>query len=223
MLIFGDRHLHSILLSTRPSTTEGTPVAAVSSGRRSSTISSAALPRSRSGADSSSAGSSTNTSRLGRSPGQRLWPNSGTPQAVWLVNREPLGQAYNPPLATGRGDVGHHAGNTARPRVVAGELLGVGQRGPGGAAGSASSTRGSRSGRCRPTPLVKVEPDRGGGARRPRRSPSCSGTPSAGAARCRLANVPRVPDVWPWTAGRAGLSVSSGGQAAPAGPPGRRP
>src|ERR1039458_5525019 len=48
------------------------------------------------------------------------------------------------------------------PAVVAGELLGVGQRGLGGAAGSASSTRGSRSGRCRPAPLVKVEPDRGG-------------------------------------------------------------
>ena len=26
MLIFGDRHLHSILLSTRPTTTEGTPI-----------------------------------------------------------------------------------------------------------------------------------------------------------------------------------------------------
>ena len=35
MLIFGDRHLHSILLSTRPTTTQGTHVAAVNSGRRS--------------------------------------------------------------------------------------------------------------------------------------------------------------------------------------------
>src|ERR1035441_8909712 len=38
-------------------------------------------PRSRSGADPPSAGSSTNTSRLDRGPGQRLGPNSGTPQA----------------------------------------------------------------------------------------------------------------------------------------------
>jgi hypothetical protein len=56
MLIFGDRHLHSILLSTRPTTTEGTPVAAANSGRRSPTTPSPALPRSRSGAVSSSAG-----------------------------------------------------------------------------------------------------------------------------------------------------------------------
>jgi hypothetical protein len=56
MLIFGDRHLHSILLSTKPTTTEGTPIAAANSGRRSPTTPSPALPRSRSGAVSSSAG-----------------------------------------------------------------------------------------------------------------------------------------------------------------------
>ena len=86
MLIFGDRHLHSILLSTRPTTTEGTPVAAASSSRRSPTTPSPALPRSRSGAGSSSAGSSTNTSRLGRSPGQKPWPNSGTPQVKFVLH-----------------------------------------------------------------------------------------------------------------------------------------
>jgi len=101
MLIFGDRHLHSILLSTRPTTTEGTPVAAASSGRRSPTTPSPALPRSRSGAGSSSAGSSTNTSRLGRSPGQRLWPNSGTPQArhagsIFTCRRHGSGCATGP-------------------------------------------------------------------------------------------------------------------------------
>jgi hypothetical protein len=37
MLIIGDRHLRSILLSTRPTTTEGTPVATANSGRRSPT------------------------------------------------------------------------------------------------------------------------------------------------------------------------------------------
>jgi hypothetical protein len=42
----------------------------------------------RSGTGSSSAGSSTNTSRLGRSPGQRLWPNSGTPHHLQRILRE---------------------------------------------------------------------------------------------------------------------------------------
>lgn len=37
MLIFGDHHLHSILRSTRPTTTEGTPVPAARSGRSSPT------------------------------------------------------------------------------------------------------------------------------------------------------------------------------------------
>ena len=100
MLTFGDRHPRSILLSTRPTTTEGTPVAAASSGRRSPTTPSPALPRSRSGAGSSSAGSSTNTSRLGRSPGQRLWPNSGTPQALGGRHRHRLGPDHCPATST---------------------------------------------------------------------------------------------------------------------------
>ena len=47
MLIFGDRHLRSILLSTRPTTTKDTSVTAARSGRRSPTTPSPALPRSR--------------------------------------------------------------------------------------------------------------------------------------------------------------------------------
>ena len=37
ILIFGDRHLHSILAEHRPTTTEDNPVAAANSGRRSPT------------------------------------------------------------------------------------------------------------------------------------------------------------------------------------------
>ena len=80
MLIFGDRHLHSILLSTRPTTTEGTPVAAASSGRRSPTTPSPALPQEPIRRRLVLGGLINEYERLGRSPGQTLWPNSGTPQ-----------------------------------------------------------------------------------------------------------------------------------------------
>jgi hypothetical protein len=82
MLIFGERHLRTVLAE----------YAAHYNGRRphrsqqlrpppGPTTPSPTSPSSRSSAGPSSAASSTNTSEPRRSPGQDRWPSSGTPQA----------------------------------------------------------------------------------------------------------------------------------------------
>ena len=67
---------------TRPTTTDNAPIAAASCTRPGPTTPSPTSPRSGSNAGSSSAVSSTNMNELRRSPGQDLWPSSGTPQPV---------------------------------------------------------------------------------------------------------------------------------------------
>ena len=71
MLIFGERHLRSVLAEyARPTTTDDDPTAAASSTRPGPTTPSPTSPRSGSSAGPSSAASSTNTSGPHRSPGQ---------------------------------------------------------------------------------------------------------------------------------------------------------
>jgi putative transposase len=74
MLIFGERHLRSVLASSaHPGPTTPPPTS----------------PRSGSGAAPSSAASSTNTNRPRRRPGQDPWPSSGTPQgSPWPSQRQ---------------------------------------------------------------------------------------------------------------------------------------
>ena len=81
MLIFGERHLRTILAEYEAHYNGRRPTAAASSTRPGPTIPSPTSPRSGSSAGPSSAASSTNTSGPHRSPGQDRWPSSGTPQA----------------------------------------------------------------------------------------------------------------------------------------------
>jgi putative transposase len=82
MLIFGQRHLQTILDEYEaPTTTDGDPIAASSSNRPGPTTLSPTFPRSGSSVGPSSEASSTSTSGPHRSQGQDRWPNSGTPQA----------------------------------------------------------------------------------------------------------------------------------------------
>jgi putative transposase len=67
MLIFGERHLRTILAKMKPITTGGDLIAAASSARPGPTIPSQTFPASRSSAAPSSAASSTNTSGSHRS------------------------------------------------------------------------------------------------------------------------------------------------------------
>jgi putative transposase len=62
MLIFGERHLRTIMAVTRPITTGGDPIEAASSARPGPTTPPPTFPRSGSSAGTSSAASSTNTS-----------------------------------------------------------------------------------------------------------------------------------------------------------------
>jgi transposase InsO family protein len=62
MLIFGQRHLRTVLAGYEPTTTDGAPTAAGSSARPALTIPLLTSPGSGSSADASSAASSTNTS-----------------------------------------------------------------------------------------------------------------------------------------------------------------
>jgi len=82
MLIFGQRHLRTILDEYEAHwLTDGAPIAASSSNRPGPTTLSPTFPRSGSSAGPSSAASSTNTSEPHRSQCQDRWPSSGTPQA----------------------------------------------------------------------------------------------------------------------------------------------
>src|SRR6476646_4256786 len=80
MLIFGQRHLRTILAQYEPITTDVGPIAAASSARRGPTTLPLTSPRRGSNAGLSSAASSTSMSGLHRGPGQSQWPSSGTPQ-----------------------------------------------------------------------------------------------------------------------------------------------
>ena len=80
MLIFSERHLRLVLAEYEGHYNGRRPIAAASSARPGRTTPSPTSPRSRSSADPSSAGSSTNTSEPRRSPDQGHWPSSGTPQ-----------------------------------------------------------------------------------------------------------------------------------------------
>ena len=82
MLIFGERHLRTILAQYEAHYNGGDPIAAASSARPGPTTPSRTSPRSGSSAGPSSAASSTSTSGPHRSPGQDRWPSSGTPQAA---------------------------------------------------------------------------------------------------------------------------------------------
>ena len=80
MLIFGQRHLRTILDEYEAHYNGRRPNAACSSNRPGPTTLSPTFPRSGSSAGPSSAALSTNTSGPHRSQGQDRWPSSGTPQ-----------------------------------------------------------------------------------------------------------------------------------------------
>ena len=82
MLIFGERHLRTILAEYETHTTDGDFIAAASSARLGPIIPSRTCPGSGSSAGPSSAALSANTSGPHRSPGQGWWPSSGTPQGA---------------------------------------------------------------------------------------------------------------------------------------------
>jgi hypothetical protein len=88
MLIFGERHLRTILASTRPITTDGGPIGAVSSARLGPITLLRTSPGSGSSAGPYSAASSTSTSEPHRSPGQDRWPSSGTSQDSAILRTE---------------------------------------------------------------------------------------------------------------------------------------
>ena len=81
MLIFGQRHLRTILAQYEAHYNGRRPIAADSSTCPVPTTRSPTSPRSRSSVGPSSAASSANTNGQHTSPGQRHWPSSGTPQA----------------------------------------------------------------------------------------------------------------------------------------------
>ena len=74
--------------STRPTTTDGDPIAAATSARPGPITLSRTCPGSGSSAGPSSAASSANTSGPHRSPGQDQRPSSGTPQVLSGVSRQ---------------------------------------------------------------------------------------------------------------------------------------
>jgi putative transposase len=80
MLIFGQRHLRTILAQYEAHYNGRRPIAADSSTRPGPTILSPTSPRNGSCADLSSAASSTSTSEPRKRPRQDRWPTSGTPQ-----------------------------------------------------------------------------------------------------------------------------------------------
>jgi len=83
MLILGERHLQPSWPSTPGATTDADRTAASGCIRPGPITLLPTLPSSGSGADSSSAASSANTSGPHRRPGQREWPSSETPQGAW--------------------------------------------------------------------------------------------------------------------------------------------
>src|SRR5689334_19061129 len=80
MLIFGERHLRTILAQSEGTTTGGALIAAVTCAHRGPITLSQTPPTSGSSAGPSSAASSMSTSEPHKSPGQNLWPSSGLPQ-----------------------------------------------------------------------------------------------------------------------------------------------
>ena len=83
MLIFGERHLRTILAQYEGHYNGRRPIAAASSARPGPTTLSRTSPGSGSSVGPSSAASSTSTSEPHRKPGQDQWPSSGTPQGLW--------------------------------------------------------------------------------------------------------------------------------------------
>jgi putative transposase len=81
MLIFGERHLRSVLAEYARHYNGRRPHRAADSAHPGPTTPPLASPSSGSSAGLSSAASSTNTSEPRKSPGQKQWPSSGTPQA----------------------------------------------------------------------------------------------------------------------------------------------
>ena len=84
MLIFGQRHLRTVLADYAAHYNGRRPIAAASSARPGPTTLSPTSPRNGSSAGPSSAASSTSTNEPHRSPGQHQWPSSGTRQAAAL-------------------------------------------------------------------------------------------------------------------------------------------
>jgi hypothetical protein len=80
MLIFGERHLRSVLAEYARHYNGRRPTAAASSGRPGPATPPLTSPGSGSSADPSSAALSTNMSGARRRLGQDPWPSSGTPQ-----------------------------------------------------------------------------------------------------------------------------------------------
>ncbi len=81
MLIFGERHMRTVLAQYETHYNGHGPIAADSSARRGPTTLSRTFPGHGSSAGLSSAVSSTNTSEPHRSPSQDEWPSSGTQPA----------------------------------------------------------------------------------------------------------------------------------------------
>jgi hypothetical protein len=88
MLIFGQRHLRTILVQYEAHYNGRRPIAAAISARPGQTTLPLTSSRSGSSVGPSSAASSANTSEPPKSPGQGWRPNSGTPQA--LESRVPV-------------------------------------------------------------------------------------------------------------------------------------
>jgi len=95
LLIFGQRHLRTILAEYEAVTTDVVPIAASSSNRPGPTTLSPTFLRSGSSAGPSSA-ASTNTSEPHRSQGQDQWPSSGTPQVLRGSTRQRTALRFGP-------------------------------------------------------------------------------------------------------------------------------
>jgi transposase InsO family protein len=82
MLIFGQRHLRTILAQYEAHYNGRRPIAAASSTRPGPTTLPPTSPRSESSVSPSLVALSANTSEPPKSPGQEWWPSSGTPQGM---------------------------------------------------------------------------------------------------------------------------------------------
>jgi hypothetical protein len=82
MLIFGERHLRTVLAQYETHYQRVAPIAAASSARPIPTTRSPTFPGNGSSVSLSVAASSTSTSRPRLIPAQRQWPSSGTPQGT---------------------------------------------------------------------------------------------------------------------------------------------
>ena len=101
MLIFGERHLRTILAEYAAITTGGDLIAAAISARRSPTTPSLISPRKRIQRQPLLGASSTSTSGPHRSPGQDRRPSSGTPhgeRSERVFDSQKKRQNYTNPL-----------------------------------------------------------------------------------------------------------------------------